>query len=137
MTENEKKILNCRARKAFLDELRHRRTRQGAFEESFLHHGHPLFGGGPALEPSDGGASAALTRASCEEAPRWRALWARARGKLTRRQRRILDALLVDFRTTAAAKVAGVDRKAVQRFKKTFFKTHFIQCHTAWKRDFA
>jgi len=136
MTEEDKKILNCRARKAFLNDLKHRQTRQGSFEESFLHHGHPLFGGGPVLEPSDDGAAAMTIRGICDELPRWRSLWARARGKLTRKQKRILDALLVNFRTTNAAKIAGVDAATIWRFKKTFFKTHFSQCHTAWKRDF-
>jgi len=135
MTEEDKKILNCRARKAFLDELKHRQTRQGSFEESFLHHGHPLFGGGPVLEPSDGGDSAARIRGNCDEVPRWRTLWIRARRKLTRKQKRILDALLVDWRSRPAARLASVSQPTVDKTKKLFQKI-FAQCFQAYDRDF-
>lgn len=136
MTESEAKIINRRARKAFLDELRYRKTRQGAFEESFLRLDAPRAPGGRSFEVSDHGASAAAVRARCEETPLWRTLWARARRRLTRKQRRILDALLIERRTSRAAKIARVSTFAVRQFKKTFFKMHFSQCFKAWERDF-
>jgi len=131
------KILSHRKRIEFLKDLRKKRTRQGQFENDFLHLDHPLPGGGRLLEASDRGKSAAEIRASAEEVPRWQKLWQRARKRLTRKQKRILDALLVDFRTSEAAKSAGVSRAAICHFKKTFFKTHFAQCYQAWKRDFS
>jgi len=136
MTEDEAKIVSRRHRREFLDELKHRRTRQGAFEESFLHLAHPLVAGGPLLEASDGGDSARTIREACEETPHWRLLWRRARSRLPRRQRRILDALLVDSRPSAAARIAGVSRPAVHTFRKKIFKMHFAQCLRALNRDF-
>jgi len=130
------KILNHRKRIEFLKDLRKKRTRQGQFENDFLHLDHPLPGGGRLLEASDRGKSAAEIRASAEEVPRWQKLWQRARRKLTHKQKRILDALLVDFRTSSAAEMARVSQRSIQHFKKTFFKMHFDQCYQAWKRDF-
>jgi len=131
------KILSHRQRTEFLDALRYKQTRQGSFESQFLHLDHPLPGGGRLLEASDRGKSAAEIRLSAEEVPRWKKLWQRSRKRLTRKQKRILDALLIDFRTTKAADLAKVERSAVLRFKKTFFKVHFAQCYQAWKRDFS
>jgi len=70
------------------------------------------------------------------KAPRWLGLWRKSRLELTPRHRAVLDALAVDWRTAAAARISGTTRPTVSRCKKNF-KTHFDQCHTAWKRDFA
>ena len=48
----------------------------------------------------------------------------------------MLNALMVDWRTAPAAKIAGVSRNCVDRWK-TKLKTHFAQCWRAYERDFA
>ena len=42
----------------------------------------------------------------------------------------------VDWRSRPAARIAEVSQPTVDASKK-IFKTHFAQCHTAWKRRFA
>lgn len=68
--------------------------------------------------------------------PSWLVFWRRKRLQLTRKRRAVHDALAGDWRTACAAKIAGVSRPTVDLCKK-IFKTHFAQCHTAWKCDFA
>ena len=68
--------------------------------------------------------------------PFWLRLWRRKRLALSPKQRAVLDALAVDWRTANAAKIARVSRPTVDTCKK-IFKVHFAQCHQAWKRDFA
>ena len=67
--------------------------------------------------------------------PSWLVFWRRKRLELSRKRRAVHDALAVDWRTACAAKIAAVSRPTVDLCKK-IFKTHFAQCHTAWKRDF-
>lgn len=69
------------------------------------------------------------------EDPFWLRLWRQKRLALKPRHRAVLDALALDWRTVEAARLSGQNRKMVQR-TKIFFKTHFAQCYTAWKRDF-
>ena len=136
MTEDEAKLLNTVRRHEFQDALAYGKTRQGAFENDMLHLGHPLFAGGQDLTASDEGRGAeAIRNLNDEKTPLWLRLWARQRLRLNPRQRKVLDALATDWRTTVAAEIAGCDRKTVHR-AKTFFKTHFAQCLQAWKRDF-
>ena len=66
--------------------------------------------------------------------PLWLLLWRQKRLALRPKRRAVLDALALDWRTVEAARLSGQNRKMVQR-TKTFFKTHFAQCYTAWKRD--
>lgn len=67
--------------------------------------------------------------------PSWLVFWRRKRLQLTRKRRAVHDALAVDWRSRPAAKLADVSQPTVDLCKK-IFKTHFAQCHTAWKRDF-
>ena len=71
-----------------------------------------------------------------EEGPQWLVLWHRRRRLLTKKQRAVLDALAIDWRSRPAARIAGVDHKTVDRCKK-FFKVHFAQCFRAWDEDSA
>ena len=71
-----------------------------------------------------------------EEEPQWLVLWRRRRRLLTKKQRAVLDALAIDWRSRPAARIAGVDHKTVDCCKK-FFKVHFAQCFRAWDEDFA
>ena len=50
-------------------------------------------------------------------------------------RRAVHDPLAGDGRSRPAAKLADVSQPTVDLCKK-IFKTHFAQCHTAWKRDF-
>ena len=68
--------------------------------------------------------------------PLWLKLWRQKRLELSPKRRAVLDALGVDWRTACAAKIAATSRPTVDLCKK-IFKTHFAQCHTAWKRDSA
>ena len=136
MTEDEAKLLNTVRRHEFQDALAYGKTRQGAFENDMLHLGHPLFAGGQDLTASDEGRGAAEIRnLSDGKAPLWLRLWRRERAKLSKSRRRVLDALMVDWRTFSAARIARVSPATVKR-EKTFFKRHFAQCLQAWKRDF-
>ena len=67
--------------------------------------------------------------------PLWLKLWRQKRLELSPKRRAVHDALAVDWRTACAANIAAVSRPTVDLCKK-IFKTHFAQCHTAWKRDF-
>ena len=69
-----------------------------------------------------------------EEKPQWLDLWRRQRRLLTKKQRAVLDALAIDWRSRPAARIAGVDHKTVDCCKK-FFKVHFAQCFRAWDED--
>ena len=71
-----------------------------------------------------------------EEEPQWLVLWRRRRRLLTKKQRAVLDALAIDWRSRPAARIAGVDHKTVDCCKK-FFKVHFAQCFRAWDEDSA
>ena len=139
----ERKLLNTVARHRFQDELRHLQTRQGRFDAAMLHLDHPLPGTGLYLTPSDHGAGAESVRDEVEakvdgkkSTPFWLRLWRRRRLALDPCRRTILDALAVDWRSRPAARIAEVSQPTVDAAKK-IFKTHFAQCHTAWKRDFA
>ena len=48
----------------------------------------------------------------------------------------MLHALMVDWRTMPASRMAGVSRPTVDSWK-TKLKTHFAQCWRAYERDFA
>lgn len=92
---------------------------------------------------SDHGRGAAVSREIVERdidgdrsGHAWLVLWRRKRRELSKKQRAVLDALAVDWRTQTAAKIAGVSRPMVDKCKKNF-KVHFAQCFQAWKRDFA
>lgn len=136
MTEAEAKLLNTVRRHEFQDALAYGKTRQGAFENGMLHLGHPLFAGGQDLTASDEGRGAAEIRNLNDgKPPLWLRLWRRKRAELTPLQRKVLEALATDWRTSVAAEIAGCDRRTVCR-SKTFFKKHFAQCLQAWKRDF-
>ena len=136
MSEDEAKLLNTVRRHEFQDALAYGKTRQGAFENAMLHFGHPLFAGGQDLTASDEGRGAAEIRNLDDgKTPSWLLLWRRERAKLNPRQRKILDALALDWKSSVAAEITGCDRKTVHR-AKTFFKMHFAQCLRAWKRDF-
>lgn len=71
-----------------------------------------------------------------EEDPQWLILWRQQRRKLKPKQRAVLDALAIDWRSRPAARIAGVSHKTVNDYKK-FFKMHFAQCFQAWNGDFA
>ena len=136
MTEAEAKLLNTVRRREFQDTLAYGKTRQGAFENAMLHLGHPLFAGGQDLTASDEGRGAAEIRNLNDgKVPLWLRLWIQKRAKLSKSRRRVLNALMVDWRTFSAARIAHVSSATVKR-EKTFFKRHFAQCLQAWKRDF-
>lgn len=136
MTEDEAKLLNTVRRHEFQDALAYGKTRQGAFENDMLHLGHPLFAGGQDLTASDEGRGAeAIRNLNDGKTPLWLRLWARQRAKLSKSRRRVLDALMIDWRTMPASKMAGVSRPTVDSWK-TKFKTHFAQCWKAYERDF-
>lgn len=136
MNTNELKLLHRVERNEFIDRIRHERTKQGAFDKAMWHLDHPIPGTTLLLAPSDKGAGAEKVYAAVEEKPLWLKLWHKDRLALPPRQRAVLDALAIDWRTAPAAKIADENRKFVARSKK-IFKTHFAQCHTAWKCDFA
>ena len=136
MNTNDQKLLHRVERNQFIDRIRHERTKQGAFDKAMWHLDHPVPGTDVYLVPSDQGAAAEKMYAALEEAPLWQKLWVKARLSLKPRQRAVLDALLVDWRSRPAAKIAGVDHKTVDDAKK-IFKVHFAQCWRAYKRDFA
>ena len=137
MTKTEEgKYLHKAERRRFQDELRHLKTRQGRFDAAMLHLDHPLPGTDLRLDPSDRGKSAAAMYDGIEVVPLWRRLWRLSAAKLPRKGRAVLNALKVDWRTAPAAKIAGVSRNCVDRWK-TKLKTHFAQCWWAYERDFA
>ena len=136
MTKTEEsKYWHKAERRRFQDELRHLRTRQGRFDAAMLHLDHPIPGTDLRLDPSDHGQSAAAMYDSVEVVPLWLRLWRLGAAKLPRKGRVVLYALAVDWRTMPASKMAGVSRNCVDRWK-TKLKSHFAQCHQAWKRDF-
>jgi len=135
MSEEDRKLLQTVERRQFIDRLRHDATRQGAFDKAMWHLDHPVPGTEIYLKPSDRGAGAAALYAAIEPEPLWKTLWKRSRAKLPPTGRCVLDALLVDWRTAPAAKIAGVSRPSVDKWKKLFRK-NFAQCFRAWKRDF-
>ena len=122
-------------RRKFQDELRHLQTRQGRFDAAMLHLDHPLPGTDLYLDPSDRGESAAAMYDRIEVDPLWLRLWRLSAAKLPRKGRMVLGALMVDWRTLPASKMAGVSRPTVDSWK-TKLKMHFAQCHKAWERDF-
>ena len=128
------KLLHRVERNQFIDRLRHEATKQGVFDRSMWHLDHPLPGTTAYLRPSDRGAGAEALYRAVEERPLWMKLWVRARLALKPRQRAVLDVLLIDWRTSRAARIAGENRKFVLR-SKTFFKTHFAQCYQAFECD--
>lgn len=118
--------LNAARRNAFRNELAHKKTERGRLEHRFVR---------PHREPSDGGAGAAALYDMLEPTPLWLKLWNRERAKLPPTGKRVLDALLVDWRSRPAARIAGLDHKTVDQWKINF-KIHFTQCFRAYKRDF-
>jgi len=135
MSEDERKLLHAVERRQFIDRLRHDATNQGAFDKAMWHLDHPVPGTDFYLKPSDHGAGAARVYAAAEPEPLWRTLWKRERATLPPTGRSVLDALLVDWRTAPAAKIAAASRPTVDRWKKLFQKI-FAQCFQAWERDF-
>ena len=137
MTPTEKrKLLHTVERHLFQDGLRHKATRQGRFDAAMWHLDHPLPGGTRILLPSDRGTGAERIYAAVEDVPPWLRLWRRAAAKLPPKGRSVLAALAIDWRTAPAAKISGVSRNCVDRWK-TKLKTHFTQCWRAYKCDFA
>ena len=137
MTKTEESMYWHRTeRRKFQDELRHLQTRQGRFDAAMLHLDHPLPGTDLYLDPSDHGESAAAMYDKIEVVPLWRQLWRLSAAKLPRKGRMVLGALMVDWRTMPASKMAGVSRNCVDRWK-TKLKSHFAQCWRAYERDFA
>lgn len=136
MNTNELKLLHRVERNEFIDQLRHDQTKQGAFDKAMWHLDHPIPGTTLLLAPSDKGAGAEKVYAAVEEKPLWLKLWHKDRLALPPRQRAVLDALAIDWRSRPAAKIAGVSQPTVDASKK-IFKRHFAQCYQAWKRDFA
>lgn len=136
MTEAEAKLLNTVRRHEFQDALAYGKTRQGAFENGMLHLGHPLFAGGQDLTASDEGRGAAEIRNLDDgKTPLWLRLWRLYTRKLPRKGRAVLEALMVDWRTMPASKMAGVSRPTVDSWKIKL-KMHFAQCWRAYERDF-
>ena len=136
MTKTEEsKYWHKAERHRFQDELKHLRTRQGRFEAAMLHLDHPIPGTDIRLDPSDRGESAAALYDRIEVVPLWLRLWRLSAAKLPRKGRAVLYALMVDWRSRPAAKLAEVDHKTVDSWK-TRFETHFAQCWRAYKRDF-
>ena len=136
MTEAEAKLLNTVRRHEFQDALAYGKTRQGAFENDMLHLGHPLFAGGQDLTASDEGRGAAEIRNLNDgKPPLWLRLWRVYTRKLPRKGRAVLEALMIDWRTMPASKMASVSRPTVDFWKKKF-KVHFDQCWRAYERDF-
>ena len=122
-------------RRKFQNELKHLRTRQGRFDAAMLHLDHPLPGTDLYLDPSDRGRFAEAMYDEIEVVPLWLRLWRLAAAKLPPKGRAVLGALLVDWRTMPASKMAGVSRPTVDSWKIKL-KMHFAQCHKAWERDF-
>ena len=120
-------------RRKFQNELKHLRTRQGRFDAAMLHLDHPLPGTDLYLDPSDRGRFAAAMYDGIDVVPLWLRLWRLAAARLPPKGRAVLGALLVDWRTMPASKMAGVSRPTVDSWK---LKMHFAQCHKAWERDF-
>ena len=136
MTKTEEsKYWHRTERRKFQDELRHLRTRQGRFDAAMLHLDHPIPGTDLRLDPSDRGESAAKMYDSVEVIPLWLRLWRLGAAKLPHKGRAVLYALMVDWRTTPASRMAGVSRPTVDSWKIKL-KMHFAQCHKAWERDF-
>ena len=136
MSPADRKTLNWHKRCEFRDELRRKRTRQETFERSMLHLDHPLSGGGRGLEASDRGTSAAEIYRTLEPTPLWMILWKRSAAKLPPTGKKVLAALTEDWRSRPAARIAGVDHKTVDVWKK-IFKVHFAQCFRAYKLNLA
>ena len=122
-------------RRKFQNELKHLRTRQGRFDAAMLHLDHPLPGPDLYLDPSDRGRFAEAMYDEIEVVPLWLRLWRLAAAKLPPKGRAVLGALMVDWRTMPASKMAGVSRPTVDSWK-TKLQMHFAQCHKAWERDF-
>ena len=122
-------------RRKFQNELKHLRTRQGRFDAAMLHLDHPLPGTDLYLDPSDHGRFAAAMYDGIEVVPLWLRLWRLAAARLPPKGRAVLGALLVDWRTMPASKMAGVSRPTVDSWKIKL-KMHFAQCHKAWEHDF-
>lgn len=133
--EADAKLLNLHKRYEFLNEVKRQRTRQGRFERDMLHLDHPIPGGVRVLEPSDRGRNAAEIYRHLENTPLWMILWKHTAAKLPRTGKRVLAALMEDWRTSFAARIAGVSRPTVDHWKK-LFKKIFIQCFRAYERDF-
>ena len=135
MTAAEAKLLHTVERRRFIDELRHNATRQGSFDCAMWHLDHAIPGTDIMLQPSDRGKGAEAIYRAIEDRPLWQTLWGQTVRRLPPTGKRVLYALMCDWRTASAAKVAGVSRPTVDHWK-IFFKIHFTQCFRAWKRDF-
>ena len=136
MTKTEEsKYWHKTERRKFQNELKHLRTRQGRFDAAMLHLDHPLPGTDLYLDPSDRGRFAEAMYNEIEVVPLWLRLWRLAAARLPPKGRAVLGALLVDWRTMPASKMAGVSRPTVDSWKIKL-KMHFAQCHKAWERDF-
>ena len=136
MTKTEEcKYWHKTERRKFQNELKHLRTRQGRFDAAMLHLDHPLPGTDLYLDPSDRGRFAEAMYDEIEVVPLWLRLWRLAAARLPPKGRAVLGALLVDWRTMPASKMAGVSRPTVDSWKIKL-KMHFAQCHKAWERDF-
>ena len=136
MTKTEEsKYWHKTERRKFQNELKHLRTRQGRFDAAMLHLDHPLPGTDLYLDPSDRGRFAEAMYDGIEVVPLWLRLWRLAAARLPPKGRAVLGALLVDWRTMPASKMAGVSRPTVDSWKIKL-KMHFAQCHKAWERDF-
>ena len=122
-------------RRKFQNELKHLRTRQGRFDAAMIHLDHPLPETDLYLDPSDRGRFAEAMYDEIEVVPLWLRLWRLAAARLPPKGRAVLGALLVDWRTMPASKMAGVSRPTVDSWKIKL-KMHFAQCHKAWERDF-
>ena len=120
MSEDEAKLLNTVRRHEFQDALAYGKTRQGAFENDMLHLGHPLFAGGQDLTASDEGRGAAEIRNLNDgKPPLWLRLWRVYARKLPHKGRAVLKALMVDWRTMPASKMASVSRPTVDFWEKS------------------
>ena len=136
MSDEEAKIWNHHLRQVYQKELRWLKTKQGKFESTMLHFDHPLPGiANLYLQASDNGIGAEKIRSAMDPIPFWLKLWRRKRLQLKPKRRRIHDALILDWRTVAAARIACVSARTVIT-AKTFFKMHFNQCYQAWKALF-
>lgn len=132
MTEQEKHILQNAKKQFYQKEIAYIKTRQGAFESHLLHFDHPLFAGGVSLVASDNGEAAEKIRKNVEVCPLWLSLWRNAYTKLPPKGKRVLYALMQDWRTTSAAKLAGVSRPTIIEWKHRF-RTYFFTSYRAWR----
>ncbi len=132
MTEHELHILQRSKKLFYRNHLAYLKTKQGAFEASMLHLDHPFAVGCRELTASDEGRNALQIRENNEVCPLWLKLWRNAYAKLPPKGKRILYALMQDWRTTSAAKLAGVSRPTIIEWKRRF-RTYFFSSYRAWR----